>query len=282
MINQTDFSYFYLTAYFDSGLLKYLYFLILLSLYLLIIATNVFLIVLICVNRSLHEPMYLFLCSLFVNELSGTLLCSHLCSCSVSSLAVMSYDRYLAICCPLHYNAQMTPQKVLLLILLSWLFSSIATILLVSLSAPLRLCGNIIHKVYCINYSIVKLACSDIRVNNMYALVYTGMTTVAPVMLVVYTYMRILKVCFSGSKQTRHKAVSTCTPHLASILNYTFGVFFEIIQSRLNMDNVPNVLQIILSFYLIICQPFFNPLAYGLKLSKIQNYIKNNLGVKWK
>ncbi|KAJ4936119.1 hypothetical protein JOQ06_017643, partial [Pogonophryne albipinna] len=47
-----------------------------------------------------------------------------------------------------------------------------------------------------------------------------------------YSYMRILRVCFSGSKQTRQKALSTCTPHLVSLFNFSFGGFFEIIQSR--------------------------------------------------
>ncbi|XP_071058404.1 olfactory receptor 5M5-like, partial [Pseudochaenichthys georgianus] len=88
-------------SYFDTGVLKYLYFLIILALYICIIGANVLLIVVICVNRSLHEPMYLFLCSLFVNELCG------------------------------------------------------------STGVSLQLCGNIINKVYCDNYSIVKLACSD-------------------------------------------------------------------------------------------------------------------------
>uniref|UniRef100_A0A672ZKK2 G-protein coupled receptors family 1 profile domain-containing protein n=1 Tax=Sphaeramia orbicularis TaxID=375764 RepID=A0A672ZKK2_9TELE len=62
IINSTQVSYFILSAYFDTGMLKYLYFIIILCLYVLIILSNVFLIVLICVNRSLHEPMYLFLC----------------------------------------------------------------------------------------------------------------------------------------------------------------------------------------------------------------------------
>uniref|UniRef100_A0A3B4YMZ3 G-protein coupled receptors family 1 profile domain-containing protein n=1 Tax=Seriola lalandi dorsalis TaxID=1841481 RepID=A0A3B4YMZ3_SERLL len=65
-------SYFTLAAYFDTRHFKYLFFMILTSLYLLIICANVLLIVVICLNRSLHEPMYLFLCSLFVNELYGS------------------------------------------------------------------------------------------------------------------------------------------------------------------------------------------------------------------
>ncbi|XP_035535545.1 LOW QUALITY PROTEIN: olfactory receptor 11A1-like [Morone saxatilis] len=249
MINSTPVSYFTLAAYFDTGVFKYLYFMIVMSLYILIVCANLLLIVSICRNRSLHEPMYNILCSLFVNE---TVLVVQGCSPMVllilsdihtvpasfcylqifcvytyasvefSNLAVMSYDRYLAICYPLQYNTRMTSNNIAILITLTWLYPFLAIFILISLSVPLQLCGNIINKVYCDNYSIVKLACYDTTVNNIYGIVYT-FTTVILVLLIFYTYMKILKVCFSGSKQTRQKAVSTCTPHLASLLNFSFG-----------------------------------------------------------
>ncbi|KAJ4922123.1 hypothetical protein JOQ06_012482, partial [Pogonophryne albipinna] len=79
-----------------------------------------------------------------------------------------------------------------------------------TVSAPLcflQLCGNILNTVYCGNYFIVKLACSDTRVNNIYGLFYTVISIIIPLLLILYTYMRILRVCFSGSKQTRQKAL---------------------------------------------------------------------------
>ncbi|XP_068563410.1 olfactory receptor 11A1-like [Cebidichthys violaceus] len=255
MMNSTQVLYFTLSAYFDTGVLKYLYFIIVMSLYVLIVCSNLLLIVVICMNRSLHEPMYLFLCSLFVNELVGStglfpfllvqilsdihtvsapfcflqifFVYSYVCV-EFLNLAIMSYDRYLAICYPLQYNTRMTFNKVAMLIGVTWLFPFFAILVLVSLSAPLQLCGNIIDKVYCGNYSIVKLACSDTRVNNIYGLLYTVISIIVPLILIFYTYIKILKVCFSGCKQTRQKAVSTCTPHLASLLNFSFGSFFQI------------------------------------------------------
>uniref|UniRef100_A0A672ZAI3 G-protein coupled receptors family 1 profile domain-containing protein n=1 Tax=Sphaeramia orbicularis TaxID=375764 RepID=A0A672ZAI3_9TELE len=280
-------SYLNLTAYFDTGMLKYFYFLILLCLYVLIILSNVFLIVLICVNRSLHEPMYLFLCSLFVNELFGStglfplllfqilkhlhtvlvslcflqIFCVYSYGCiEFTTLAVMSYDRYLAICHPLQYHTLMTSTKVSVLITLMWCFPFLVITVAFSLSSPLHLCGNIINKVYFI---------------NIYELIIGFISMCVPVMLIVYTYMRILKVCFSGSKQTRHKAVSTCTPHLASLINFVFGCVFDIISSGLDMNHVPHTLRIFLSVHFLICQPIFNPLVYGLKMSKIRNTCNN-------
>ncbi|XP_039634858.1 olfactory receptor 6N1-like [Perca fluviatilis] len=302
MINSTQVSYFKLGAYFDTGVFKYLYFMIVMSLYMLIVCTNLLVIVVICMNRSLHEPMYLFLCSLFVNELYGSTglfpfllvqilsdihtVSAYLCFLQIFSvhfyghvefftLGVMSYDRYLAICYPLQYHTRMTSNKVAVLIVSVWLFSVLGIVVMMSLSVPLQLCGNTIQKVYCDNYSIVKLACFDTTVNNIYGLVYMFTVLFAVIILILYSYMMILKVCFSGSKQTRQKAVSTCTPHLLSLLNFSFGSFFEIVQGRFNMNSLPIMLRIFLSLYWLTCQPLFNPVMYGLKISKIRNICRS-------
>ncbi|XP_028429924.1 olfactory receptor 2A12-like [Perca flavescens] len=302
MINSTQVSYFTFGAYFNIGLFKYLFFLIIMCFYALIICANLLLIVVICMNRSLHEPMYLFLCSLFVNELYGSTglfpfllvqilsdihtVSSPFCFLQIYclnayaaiqfiNLSIMSYDRYLAICYPLQYNTRMTYNKAAILIALSWLYPFVGVAVTISLSAPLQLCGNILNKVYCDNYSIVKLACSDTRVNNIYGLICTCLLVFGPLSLILYTYIKILKVCFSGSKQTRQKAVSTCTPHLASLLNFFFGSFFEIVQSRFDMSSVPMMLRIFLSLYFLTCQPIFNPLMYGLQMTKIRSLCKS-------
>ncbi|XP_041668864.1 olfactory receptor 11A1-like [Cheilinus undulatus] len=303
MFNSTKVSCFTLAAYVDVGTLEYLWFLVVLSLYMSIVLANLLLVVVICVSRSLHEPMYVFLCSLFVNELYGstglfplllvqTLSDVHTVSlpfCFLQifciytyanvefcNLAVMSYDRYLAICFPLRYNAVMTWNRVAVLIAVTWLYPFVAISVLIYLSASLQLCGNIINKVYCDNYSIVKLACSDTSLNNIYGFAYTA-ATITVVLLIFYTYIRILKVCFSGSKQTRQKALSTCMPHLASLLNFSCGCFFEIVQSRFDMKHVPLMLRVLLSLYWLTCQPLFNPLLYGLNLTKIRLLCKSRL-----
>ncbi|XP_041795887.1 olfactory receptor 1509-like [Chelmon rostratus] len=305
MINSTQVSHFTLAAYFDTGVFKYLYFLIILTFYLSIVCANVFLIVVICMNRSLHEPMYLFLCSLFVNELYGSTglfllllvqvlsdvhtvsasLCFLQVFCLYSyggieflTLAIMSYDRYLAICYPLQYNTHMTLNKIAKLTALIWLYPLLMNMFIVYyLTLPLQLCGNIINKVYCDNYYIVKLACSDTTLNNAFGLTHMFTVIFGLILMIIYTYIRILKVCFSGSKQTRQKAVSTCTPHLASLLNFSSGCFFEIVQSRFDLYNLPIMLRIFLSLYWLTCQPLINPLLYGLKMSKIRTVYKRLL-----
>ncbi|XP_059187397.1 olfactory receptor 10A6-like [Centropristis striata] len=307
MKNSTQFSYFTLGAYSDTGVLKYVYFMIIMSLYMLTVCANVLLIVVICLNRSLHEPMYIFLCSLFVNELLGStglypfLLVQILSDIHTVSapfcflqnyvlfsyggveylnLAVMSYDRYLAICRPLQYNTQMSFNKISMLIAVTWLFPLLLCVVMTYLSSSLQLCGTIIEKVYCDNYSIVRLACNDTTINNIYGLVITALSIFCPLMLIIYTYIKILKICFSGSKQTRQKAFSTCVPHLVSLLNFSCGAGFEILQSRFNMSNLPNILRIFLSLYWLTCQPVLNPLLYGLNMSKIRIMCKSLVSAK--
>ncbi|XP_026228380.1 olfactory receptor 142-like [Anabas testudineus] len=298
MINSTRGSYLTLAAYFDTGMVKYLFFTVVMVLYFFIVCANLLLIMIICTNRCLHEPMYMFLCSLFVNELFGStglypfllvqilsdihtvsapfcfiqIFCVFLYgNVELCNLTVMSYDRYVAICYPLQYNTRMTLNKVAKLIAVIWLFPFTEVAVMLSLSAPLQLCGNIINKVYCDNYSVVKLACSDTTVNNIHGLGYTVFITVSVVTVILYTYLKILKVCFSASKQTRQKAVSTCTPQLVSLLNFSLGAFFEIIQSRFNLSSLPRMLHILLSLYFLTFPPLLNPVLYGLKLSKIRS-----------
>ncbi|XP_028276060.1 olfactory receptor 11A1-like [Parambassis ranga] len=301
MLNST-LSHFILGAYLHVGSLRYLCFTVTALLYAVILAANLLLILVICVNRSLHEPMYMFLCSLFVNELYGStglfpslllqilsdihtvsapacflqVFCVHTyVSVQLINLGVMSYDRYLAICCPLQYNRRMSTSRAALLVALTWVYSFLSIVFLICLGASLQLCGTIIHKVYCDNYSIVKLACSDTTINNLYGLVVSCVFVIGLIVMILFTYVRILQVCFSGSRQTRQKAVSTCTPHLASLLNFSFGCLFEVVQSRFDMSRVPSLLRVILSLYFLTCPPLFNPVVYGLKITKIRDLCKH-------
>ncbi|XP_074534787.1 olfactory receptor 10H2-like [Halichoeres trimaculatus] len=296
MINVTQFSHFRLGGFSETRFLKYIYFLVAILIYMLILCANLLLIAVICRNRSLHEPMYMFPCSLFVNELLGSTaffpllldqilsdthtvsvpLCFLQIFCLYSyvgveffNLTVISYDRYVAICYPLQYNSLMTVKRVSVLISAAWLTACLSEACTVSLSSTLQLCGNVIDSIYCHNYYIVKLACSDTILSNILGLCSLVVKVIIPLTLIFYTYLMILRVCFSGSKQTRQKAVSTCTPHLVSLFNFSFGCCFEVIQSRLKKGHVPPSVTVFLSLYLIICQPLLNPVIYGLKMSKI-------------
>lgn len=303
-MNSTIFSHFTLTAFLDIGVLRYLVFLFLLLLYVLTVSANLLLILVVSLNRTLAEPMYVFLCSLCLCEVYGStmlfpMLLHHILhrlrSISASfcflqiymvhsystieylNLAIMSYDRYLAICHPLHYHSLMSRGRIGKLITLTWLYGLLIVMVTLCITTSLKLCGNTIPKVYCDNYSVVRQACSDISVINIYGLIISFTTLVLPFVFMIFTYVCILRVCFLGSKQTRQKAVSTCTPHLVSIVNFTIGGSFELVQSRFDMSWLPIALRVFLSLYCISSQPLLNPLMYGLNISRIRQLCKSML-----
>ncbi|KAM9318563.1 olfactory receptor 4B13-like [Pholidichthys leucotaenia] len=301
MLNSTSLTHFIFTAYLYIGSLKFLCFTLTALLYFVIVFANMSLIVVICMNRSLHEPMYMFLCSLFVNELYGStglfpfllvqilsdvhtisaalcflqVFCVHTFgSIELSNLAVMSYDRYLAICRPLEYNKLMTLNYAAVLITVIWLYNFLRFLIPFLLSVTLTLCSNMIEKLYCLNYQIVKLACSDTTLNNIYGLVDAAAVIALHLFPILYSYTKILEVCFHGSKQMKLKALSTCTPHLVSLINFSLGCSFEVFQTRFDMSSVPSILRIILFLYFYIMQPLLNPIMFGMQMSKIKEKVK--------
>ncbi|XP_020788052.2 olfactory receptor 10A6-like [Boleophthalmus pectinirostris] len=304
MSNLTHFTHFTLTAYLDLGMFRYLVFLVLLVLYVLTLTSNLLLISVIILNRTLAEPMYLFLCSLFLSELYGStmlfpMLLRHvlqqLHQISVSfcflqiyclhsyatteylNLAVLAYDRYIAICFPLQYHSHMSRDRIMKLIMSTWLYGLLGVVQTLCITTSLKLCNNVISKVYCDNYSVVRLACSDVSIINIHGLTWTFVTIVTPFIFTMYTYLCILRVCFSGSKSVRQKALSTCLPHLVTLTNFTIGGSFELVQSRFNMNGVPVALRVFLSLYCISSQPLISPLIYGFKISKLRSLCKGLL-----
>ncbi|XP_058269175.1 olfactory receptor 1496-like [Hemibagrus wyckioides] len=303
MVNSTHFTTIILTGYFEVGQANYIYFALSIVLYITIILANSLLIGVICVESSLHEPMYILLGCLLFNELYGSaaffpfiltnlLNTSHeitIASCYVQifllytyasvefgSLAVMSYDRYMAICYPLVYSSIMTSNRVCILIVLVWLITILKFSINICLSLRLDLCGNVIEKVWCDNYLLVKLACSDTSVNNIYGIFGSIVTIVLPFLLIVYSYMKILRVCLDSSVETTQKAMSTCIPQLVSLLNFALGCSFEIFSSRFDKVHMPSVLRVIISVYFVICPPLLNPIMYGIRLSKIKSAVKKH------
>ena len=301
MQNSTEIVSFVLGAYGNIGHLKYLYFSIMLLWYLSICVANMVVIVVIYVDRRLHEPMYILLCNLFVNEISGSTslyplllsqmfsdthevtlpwcflqMCYIYTSASVEfcSLAAMAYDRYVSICYPLHYSAIMNTGRVAIIILFIWIYSFVNFIFSLSFLVSLKFCGNVIDKVFCDPHLIMKLACSVTILNNISDLVFAFVTVVLPFSLISVSYMKILTVCLKTSKENKQKAITTCTPQIVSVSNLFVGCIFHFVDSRFDVAHVPAKVRVILSVYLLIFQPMFTPFMYGFKLPKIRQSCK--------
>nr|XP_006008295.2 PREDICTED: olfactory receptor 2K2-like [Latimeria chalumnae] len=217
--------------------IMYFYFACSLVLFLATMFVNIVLIAVIILEEGLHEPMYICLSNLSVNELFGSCsLLPHLMANLLSEthtvsytgcfvqifclytygnveliiLTVMAYDRYVAICNPLRYCTTMTKAKVSKLLAIAWLYTSAAVLITIALSVRLPLCGSTIEKLYCDNVSIMKLSCVKPSISNIYGIIAIVIDVGMPLIVILYSYLQILNVCLKISKEARAKAFHTC------------------------------------------------------------------------
>ncbi|XP_056253928.1 olfactory receptor 52L1-like [Seriola aureovittata] len=296
MKNLSEVTSFHLSDYYGMEDMKPVYFCMFLIIYLTIVAENIALIMVVYREKTLHEPMYLLLCNLAVNGLYGSTallpavlskLLSHsyeislpLCQTQIYAihtfaiteftiLAAMSYDRYVAICYPLPYHAIMS-QRLVKLIVFTWLYPMLAFLIVFILTLQLRFCERTIEKVYCVNYLLVKLACTDTSIMNIVGLLSVVLYTIPQLIMIFYSYAHILRICLLSFSKSRLKALRTCTPHLLAIINYSIGCFFEIAQSRFNVSHLPYETKLFLSLYFLIFPSILNPAIYGLSIQVIR------------
>ncbi|XP_034417802.1 olfactory receptor 4E1-like [Cyclopterus lumpus] len=275
--------------------------------YCFIVLVNVALIVTIILDKNMHEPMYILLCTFCMNGLCGTtgfypkilwdllspvhvisysgcliqalVMYSFACS-DLSILAVMSYDRYVAICRPLEYHSIMSKQRVLLLVCFSLLtpFCSIGTN--VFLTSRLELCSPYIERLFCVNWVIVKLACfsDDTIVNNIVGYI-TIIIYVFHGFFIVWSYMYVIKTCVN-SLENRAKFMQTCVPHLTSLLIFLVTILFDMMHIRYGSTDLPQALNNFIAIQFLVIAPIMNPLVYGFKLTKIRKSILSRITVK--
>ncbi|XP_076603661.1 olfactory receptor 5M5-like [Chaetodon auriga] len=292
--------YFQFTLFTDNGPLRYLFFSLCLLIYMIIVCANVVIILTVCLEKSLHQPMYMFISFLSVNSLLGSagffprflldiLSDAHLISrpscfaqiyviytyvsCEMTILGIMAYDRFVAVCQPLHYHSKMTFRMVVNLMLLAWLWPAFAVGFCLYLTLRLRLCGNKLHRLFCSNLPVVRLSCVDTTVNSSACLVIAVTSVFIPLFFVLYTYLRILLVCRRSSSEFRGKAFQTCLPHIVTFVTYSFTLFCELSLTRFEADKLNPIITVVLSLEYVIIPPVNNPLVYGLSLPQIRGAI---------
>ncbi|XP_026001258.1 olfactory receptor 10Z1-like [Astatotilapia calliptera] len=268
--------------------------------YCMIILINVSLIVLIVLDENLHEPMYILLSSFCINAIYGTtgfypkflldllsssqeisyegcllqafIMYSFAC-CDLSILAVMAFDRYLAICCPLHYHSFMTKRRLSQLVCFSWLTPLCIFSISILLTSRLTLCRSKIEKVFCVNWVIVKLACSDTdTLLNSVVSYATIIMYISHGFFIMWTYMHLIKTSVT-SKEDRAKFMQTCVPHLTSLITFLIVILFDLMYMRFGSADLPQSLQNFIAIEFLVIPPVMNPLIYGFKLTKIRNKI---------
>ncbi|XP_036379203.1 olfactory receptor 142-like [Megalops cyprinoides] len=298
MDNISHYTIFTLSELKESMSAKRIYFVLSLIVYILIIVSNAILITTILLEKTLHEPMYIFLCNLCINGLFGTagfypkfiydlISDTHVISyngcflqffviytsalCEFTTLSVMAYDRYVAICRPLDYHSVMTNRTLVKLLMFSWLSPAFSTSISLLLTKRLQLCGSHIDKLYCDNLSIVKLSCEPTTINIMYGfsvvVLYTSL-----VLLIIGSYSKLIAQCIKTA-ESKAKFLQTCLPHLLSLINFTVALVFDTMYVRYGLGGFPQGLRNFLALEFLIVPPIFNPLIYGLKLTEVRKRV---------
>ncbi|XP_029968210.1 olfactory receptor 10A3-like [Salarias fasciatus] len=309
MENSTAYLHFNLTMFMKLGHYRYAAFVFCLVLYSFIVFANVVIILVILRENTLHQPMYIFIAFLSLNSLYGSagffprflmdlLSDTHLisrpacftqiyviytyASFELTILSIMAYDRYVAVCHPLHYHRKMDRKTVSVLTFVAWVCP--ACNLAITLDAGIRvpLCGNKIHKLYCATWNIVKLSCDPSAVNSIAATLGAIVIAFVPFSFIFYTYLRIVLACWKNSSEVRGKVLQSCVPHVISFAIYSLTSFSDTALSRQNLKEVNPYVAIILSLEFIVLPPVLNPLVYGLKLPEIRRNILRLLKLKRK
>uniref|UniRef100_A0A8C1DIF9 Olfactory receptor n=1 Tax=Cyprinus carpio carpio TaxID=630221 RepID=A0A8C1DIF9_CYPCA len=277
---------------------RYVFFSLTALFYPLMVLCNLIVIFTIISQNTLHEPMYIFICNLCVNTLYGTagfypkfmydlLAEDHVISyvgcmiqifviyssvlCDLSTLTVMAYDRYVAICRPLEYHSIMTNQRVLEWILFCWLTPFFCMSVLIVLTARLTLCGSTVEKLYCEIWAVAKLSCFSTTVNNVFGYIviigYFGHAV-----LIYCSYIQLIRMCIK-SIEVRHKFMQTCVPHLLSLFIVAIALLFDVLYSRYGSKNVPQGVRNFMALEFLLITPILNPLIYGLNLSTVRQRV---------
>lgn len=266
-------------------------FFIFLLLYLLILVGNTLILVAVVAEPSLHKPMYFFLINLSALDilfttttvpkmlsllLLGDRLLSfpacflqmylfHSFSCSEAFiLVVMAYDRYVAICRPLHYPVHMTPQTNTALAASAWITALLLPIPAVVQTSHMAF-DNIayIYHCFCDHLAVVQASCSDTSPQTLMGFCIAMVVSFLPLLLVLLSYVRILiSVLRINSKEGRSKAFSTCSSHLLVVGTYYSSIAIAYVAYRADL---PLDFHIMGNVVYSILTPILNPLIYTLR-----------------
>ncbi|KAM4730664.1 olfactory receptor 4D6-like [Anableps anableps] len=279
---------------------RFLYFVITFTVYVLILCSNSMILCLIWIQKSLHEPMYIFIAALLCNSLllstniypkllidllSDLQITTYL-SCRIQALiyyslsgseflllAAMAYDRYVSICKPLRYQTIMRKRTITILLVLAWLLPSCQLVPPLILGNSFKLCNYTLNGIFC-NNAVTKLSCMSSTGPYIIYGVFTLINTVfVPLVFILFTYSKILIISHRRGSYVRKKAMQTCTPHLLVLISFSCLCSYDVIIARLDID-LPKAAHSIMTLQVVLYQPLFNPVIYGIKMKEIHKHLK--------
>uniref|UniRef100_A0A8C0GA22 Olfactory receptor n=1 Tax=Chelonoidis abingdonii TaxID=106734 RepID=A0A8C0GA22_CHEAB len=268
---------------------------------------NSIIITLICTDNRLQSPMYFFLCNLSLIEILMTMtvvpkMLENFLSerktisfygCLAQSyfyfllgiseyvlLAMMSYDRYVAICYPLSYSTIMNGKVCIWLVVGSWMggFFSILVPTVIKLGLPY--CGpNIINHFFCDSAPLLHLACADIQLVEFIDFIISLPVLLGSLLLTVISYMYIIcTIIRIPSAKGRQKAFSTCASHFTVVtIGYGTSIFIYVRPSQASSMNLNKVAALMTT----AVTPMLNPLIFSLRNQKVKEALRDSiLGTK--
>ncbi|KAM5186526.1 olfactory receptor 1N2 [Callospermophilus lateralis] len=291
LVNQTAVSDFLLLGLSERIEEQPLLFGLFLGMYLVTVVGNLLIILAISSDPRLHTPMYFFLANLSLTDACFTsasipkmLANIHMQRQTISYsgclaqlyfllmfggldnclLAVMAYDRYMAICQPLHYSTAMSPRLCALMLGMCWVLTNCPALMHTLLLTRVAFCAHTaIPHFYCDPSALLKLACSDTHINELMVISMGLMFLAVPLMLIVFSYVRISWAVFGiSSPGGRWKAFSTCGSHLTVVLLF-YGSLMGVYLPPPSTHSSERESRAAVLYMVII--PMLNPFIYSLR-----------------
>ncbi|XP_035170042.1 olfactory receptor 14A16-like [Oxyura jamaicensis] len=296
MSNSSSITEFLLLAFADTRELQLLHFVLFLGIYLAALLGNGLILTAIACDHRLHIPMYFFLLNLalldlgcisttlpkaMANSLWNTRAISYagcaaqvflfvfLMSAEYSLLTIMAYDRYVAICKPLHYRILLGSRACAQMAAAAWGSGFLNAVLHIFNTFSLPLCqGNAVNQFFCEIPQILKLSCSQSFLSEVWVLVGNVFIDFGCFVFIVLSYVQIIRaVLRMPSEQGRHKAFSMCLPHLAVVSLFISTVMFTYLKP---LSNSSPSLDLVVAVLYSVMPPAVNPFIYSMRNQELK------------
>ncbi|XP_067463237.1 olfactory receptor 52K1-like [Thunnus thynnus] len=268
--------------------------------YLFIIVANAGIAFIVFIDKTLHQPMYLLFWNLSINDILGNSVIlprllidilrpsseriisyyecvvqaftAHMFSTtSHTVLMIMAFDRYVAICSPLHYATIMTNKMLIKLTVSAWGVAFVLVGILLGLTIRLNRCRTLMRSLYCGNAALFKLSCESVFINNVYGLTFTVVLFTCSIGSMVLTYTKITVVCLtSKNKSLNSKALKTCSTHLVVYLILLLSGLSIVTLHR--FPQLSDTRKFVAILYHIIPSSL-NPIIYGMQSKEIRRFL---------